>query len=66
MSTESTLKRAIEQLAGCLAKETKVSSRGQSTTACKVAYPLVINATWSHAVNLASPWPLPYASFTMT
>ena len=42
MSTESTLERAVEQLAGCIAKETKVSSRGQSTTARKVAYPLVI------------------------
>ena len=41
MSTESTLERAVEQLAGCLAKETKVSSRGQSTIARKVAYPLV-------------------------
>ena len=27
------LERAVEQLAGCLTKETKVSSRGQSTTA---------------------------------
>ena len=41
MSTESTLERAVEQLAGCLAKETEVSSQGQSTTARKVAYPLV-------------------------
>ena len=44
MSTESTLERAVEQLAGCLAKETKVSSRGQSTTARKVAYPLVMHS----------------------
>ena len=29
----NTLERAVEQLAGCLAKETKVNSRGQSTTA---------------------------------
>ena len=40
----NTLERAVEQLAGCLAKETKVSSRGQSTTARNaelVAYPLM-------------------------
>ena len=29
----NTLGRAVEQLAGCLAKQAKVSSRGQSTTA---------------------------------
>ena len=29
----NTLERAVEQLAGCLAKEIKVSTRGQSTTA---------------------------------
>ena len=28
----NTLGRAVEQLAGCFAKETKVSSQGQSTT----------------------------------
>ena len=29
----NTLGRAVEQLAGCLAKKAEVSSRGQSTTA---------------------------------
>ena len=33
--TLNTLERTVEQLAGCLAKETKASSRGQSTIACK-------------------------------
>ena len=28
----NTLGRAVEQLAGCLAKQAKVSSQGQSTT----------------------------------
>ena len=28
--------RAVEQLAGCLAKQVKVSSRGQSTTAMQI------------------------------
>ena len=40
----NTLGRAVEQLAGCLAKETKVSSRGQSTTVMQrklKAYPLM-------------------------
>ena len=61
----NTLERAVEQLAGCLAKETQVSSRGQSTTArnagtCSLSpYEYLIrwrNATWiAIAVNLASP-----------
>jgi len=40
----NTLGRAVEQLAGCLAKETKVSSQDQSTTAHNtelIAYPLM-------------------------
>ena len=32
VSTEYTLARAVEQLAGCLAQQAKVSSRSQSTT----------------------------------
>ena len=31
----NTLGRAVEQLARCLAKQAKVSSRGQSTTAMR-------------------------------
>ena len=59
----NTLERAVEQLAGCLAKETKLSSRGQSTIArnagtCSLSpHEYLIrwrNATWI-AVNLASP-----------
>ena len=33
----NTLGRAVEQLAGCLAKQAKVSSRGQSTTAMPIS-----------------------------
>ena len=60
---QNILGRAVEQLAGCLAKETKVSSRGQSTTVmqrrtCSLSsYEYLIRcrkATWI-AVNLASP-----------
>ena len=36
----NTLGRAVQQLAECLAKETKGSTRGQSTTTCNV-YPLM-------------------------
>ena len=32
----NTLGRAVEQLAGCLAKQAKVSRRGQSTTAMQI------------------------------
>ena len=32
VSTEYLIARAVEQLAGCLAQQAKVSSRGQSTT----------------------------------
>ena len=62
----NTLERAVEQLAGCLAKETKVSRRGQSTTARNAElvalspYEYLIRwrkATWI-AVNLASPYVL--------
>ena len=44
----NTLGRAVEQLAGCLAKETEVSSLGQSTTLMQRrtgAYPL-ISCVW--------------------
>ena len=40
----NTLEKTVEQLAWCLAKETKLSSRGQSTTTRNaeiVAYPLM-------------------------
>ena len=43
----NTLERAVEQLAGCLAKETKVSTRGQSTTACNAE--LVATYIYVHA-----------------
>ena len=32
ISTKYLIARAVEQLAGCLAQQAKVSSRGQSTT----------------------------------
>ena len=38
----NTLGRAVEQLVGCLAKQAKVSSRGQSTTAMQYRRELVL------------------------
>ena len=32
----TTFERAVEQLAGCLAKQAKISSQGQSTTAMPI------------------------------
>ena len=59
----NTLGRAVEQLAGCLAKETNVSSQGQSTMVmqsqtCSLSpyeYLIRLRKATSIAVNLASP-----------
>ena len=50
--------RAVEQLAGCLAKQAKVSSRGQSRTAsAKLSYQYDVKAGVSlfTAVNKVTP-----------
>ena len=38
----NTLGRAVEQLAGCLAKQAKISSRGRSTTAMQYQREVVL------------------------
>ena len=50
--------RAVEQLAGCLAKQAKISSRGQSRTAStKLSYQYLTRNTHAQSMPRAEEYP---------